>query len=171
MIETTEKKSNSHAIALGDRGEEYIRDLLERRDCKVVIAPRGTLGLDLRAVLPAPLFISIGVQVKTNDRRTSTDSKYAYVKMTDPKLIKATGELWAVDRVVCCIVVINDDGVEVFWLNEAAQEEYVYSQDCGDFGFPLTKEAREEYENSSDVTVERYTDADYFDGLDDEPTT
>lgn len=141
--------------------------MLERKysGCKAVIAPRGTPGLDIKITLSSPLSISIGVQVKTNDRRTSTDTKYAYVKMTDPELVKATGELWAVDKIVCVIVQINDDGVEVFWLNEMAQDKYVYPQECGDFGFPLTKKFREEYENGSDVTVERYTDTDYFDGL------
>jgi len=134
--------------------------LLEEEYDEVIIAPKNTPGLDMKT---RKGFVKIGWQVKTRDRRTGSDDKFSYIKLSDANYVKETARLWEVDRVSYAVVLLLDDFVEVFWFSKNAYSKYTKNQRGGRPTFNMTGPWRKIYESDKDVRIERRKDLDYFD--------
>lgn len=95
--------------------------MLEEEYDEVIIAPKNTPGLDIKT---RKGFVKVGWQVKTRDRRTGSDDKFSYIKLSDANYVKETARLWEVDKVRYAVVLLLDDFVEVFWFSQNAYNKY-----------------------------------------------
>ncbi len=133
--------------------------MLEEDYDEVIIAPKNTPGLDIKT---RKGFVKTGWQVKTRDRRTGSDDKFSYIKLSDANYVKETARLWEVDRVNYAVVLLLDDFVEIFWFSSSAYSKYTKNQRGGRPTFNMTGPWRKKYESDKDVQIERRKDLDYF---------